>query len=83
MGNEYKALGDETRRKILKILSKGDKPSSKISSQFKSAQPTISVHLRTLKEAGLVKQTKKAQERIYSLNKKKIEQVVKELRTLL
>ncbi|NIQ13640.1 MAG: metalloregulator ArsR/SmtB family transcription factor [Candidatus Dadabacteria bacterium] len=83
MGDKYKALGEENRRIILKLLSKGDRPANEISSKLDVAQPTVSNHLRILDEAGLVSHTKKAQQRIYSLNKKKIEQVVKELRDLI
>ncbi|NIP30810.1 MAG: metalloregulator ArsR/SmtB family transcription factor [Candidatus Dadabacteria bacterium] len=83
MADKYKALTDENRRKILKILSKGERPAGEISSKFKIAQPTISSHLRILEEADLVSQKKKAQQRIYSLNKKKIAQVIKELEELL
>lgn len=83
MGDKYKALGDDSRRKILQILSKGDTASGEIARHFKISQPTISNHLKILVEADLLSSKKDKQNRVYSLNKKKIEQVIKELQDLM
>ena len=83
MGDIYKALTEENRRKILKLLSDGDKSAGEISSKFKVSQPVISSHLKILLEADLVKYEKKLQRRIYTSNKKKIKQVIKELENLI
>ena len=64
----FKALGDPTRRAIIshlltnKHLSAGD-----IAKHFESAQPTISKHLKVLKEAGLVRDCKAGRQNIYVL----------------
>ncbi len=49
-----KAIGDESRRKIIELLKDGEMPASSIFDQFDYAAPTISRHLSVLKEAGIV-----------------------------
>ena len=52
----FKALGDETRLEIVGLLAaaKGGLCACDIESYFKLSQPTISHHLRLLRDAGLV-----------------------------
>jgi DNA-binding transcriptional ArsR family regulator len=52
--NIAKALGDESRRKIIELLKEGELPATAIFDQFDYAAPTISRHLSVLKDAGLV-----------------------------
>ena len=52
--NIAKALGDESRRKIIELLKEGELPATAIFDQFEYAAPTISRHLSVLKDAGLV-----------------------------
>ena len=50
-----KALGDETRQRILEILqTEGEKCVSDLVDAFNVSQPTISHHLNFLKQANLV-----------------------------
>jgi len=76
MGCCFKAIGDERRRKILSILSKGSASAGEIAGKFSISQPTVSNHLKILKEAGLINEKKVAQSRIYSLNQKRIRKVI-------
>ena len=63
------ALSDPTRRKILELLaSQGQLPASQIYDHFPSSPPAISQHLKVLRQAGLVKMEKHAQQRIYQIN---------------
>jgi ArsR family transcriptional regulator, arsenate/arsenite/antimonite-responsive transcriptional repressor len=64
----FRALGDETRREILKMLRAGPRTSGEIASRFDSSWPTISRHLAILREAGLVVTERKGQEIYYELN---------------
>jgi len=64
----FKALGDDTRREILRRLAHGDMPAGEIAAAFALSWPTISHHLNVLKEAGLVQDEKRGQYVIYSLN---------------
>ena len=49
-----KALADETRLKILDMLSCGQMCACKILEAFDITQPTLSYHMKILTEAGLV-----------------------------
>ncbi len=82
MGCPYKAIGDDTRRKILDILSKGETNAGAISEHFDCSWPAISNHLKILKEANLVVERKEGKNRVYSLNKKAIKEVTKFLESL-
>ena len=82
MGCSFKALSDERRRKILSILGKKDANAGEIASKFKISQPTVSNHLKILKEASLIKERKVKQNRIYSLNKPKLQKVIEILQEI-
>lgn len=64
----FKALSDETRRKILKLLNEKDMTAGEISNHFNMSKPAISKHLDILKEAELISFEKKGQFLIYSIN---------------
>ncbi len=64
----FKALGDETRREILKMLAKKEMTAGEIANVFNQSWPTISYHLKILKEAGLINDEKKRLHIIYVLN---------------
>ena len=49
-----KALGDETRLKIVQLLLKGEKSVSDIAKSLKMGQPQASHHLSILRSSGLV-----------------------------
>lgn len=83
MGCCFKALGDERRRKILTILGNGSSTAGDIANKFKISQPTISNHLKILREAGLIKEKKVAQNRIYSLNHDRLKKVIATLNEIL
>jgi ArsR family transcriptional regulator, arsenate/arsenite/antimonite-responsive transcriptional repressor len=64
-----KLLGDKTRLTMIKMLDNHDCCVCEFVEIFKTSQPAISQHLRKLKDAGLVKETRRGQWIIYSLNK--------------
>src|SRR5512135_917538 len=51
----FKALSDETRLRILKLLEEGELCVCDLTAALEMTQPNISFHLGILKEAGLVK----------------------------
>jgi len=61
-------LADPTRQRIVEMLASGALSSGEIASRFGLSAPAISQHLKTLREARLVKVTPKAQRRIYELD---------------
>ena len=67
LGDPFDALGDPTRREILRLLSEGDKPVHEIASALPISRPAVSRHLRLLKEAGLVAEQAQGTSRIYYL----------------
>jgi DNA-binding transcriptional ArsR family regulator len=62
------ALGDPTRRAVLKLLRGGPMPVAAIAKKFPISRPAISQHLRVLKDAGLVSDTAVATQRLYEIN---------------
>ena len=67
--NVLKLLGDKTRLTMIKMLDNHDCCVCEFVEIFNTSQPAISQHLRKLKDAGLVKKTRRGQGIIYSLNK--------------
>ena len=63
-----KALADETRQSILRMLLQGELCVSDIVDAFGLSQPTISHHLGILKSAGLVSSRKEGKQVYYALN---------------
>ena len=69
MNEVFRALNDETRRKILTMLSeKGSLAASEIHKHFEMSKPSISHHLNILRSAGLVTSEKKGQYIYYTLH---------------
>lgn len=72
----FKALSDNTRRKILDLLKEKDMTAGDIADYFQITKPSISHHLSILKQAGLVSDERKGQFIYYSLNTSVFEDVV-------
>ncbi|CDX61898.1 conserved hypothetical protein [Mesorhizobium plurifarium] len=64
----WTALGDPTRRTIFELLV--DRPSSVsgLASVLPVTRPAVSQHLKVLKDAGLVADTRSGKERIYRID---------------
>ncbi len=62
-----KALADDTRQAILRLLLQGEMCVSDIVDAFGLSQPTISHHLRILKSAGLVGSRKDGKQVYYAV----------------
>ena len=68
-----KALGDETRQRILEILqNEGEKCVSDLVDVFNVSQPTISHHLHFLKQANLVLSRREGKQIYYRANQDNI-----------
>jgi len=66
----FKALSDETRLRIIKLLEQGELCVCDIVAALDMVQPKVSFHLSALKEAGLIKDRKQGKWTHYSLNEK-------------
>ncbi|MGY0693330.1 ArsR/SmtB family transcription factor [Virgibacillus sp. FSP13] len=63
-----KLLGDKTRLTMVKILDIHDCCVCEFVEIFNTSQPSISQHLRKLRDVGLVKEERKGQWIFYSIN---------------
>ncbi len=72
----FKALSDPIRRKILLMLKNNDMTAGEIAEGFDISKPSISHHLNTLKQAGMVMDERKGQYIYYSINTSVFEDVV-------
>jgi len=66
-GDPFDALGDPTRREILRLLSNDDMPVHEIAAALPISRPAVSRHLRLLKDAGMVAEEAQGNRRIYHL----------------
>ena len=66
--NIFKALSDETRIRILKLLGEGELCVCDIVAALDMIQPKVSFHLCVLKEAGLLKDRKQGKWIHYRIN---------------
>ena len=64
----FKALSDETRLKIIDMLSCGELCACDILEEFEITQPTLSYHMKILTESGLVNARKDGVWTRYTLN---------------
>ena len=63
-----KALSDTNRIHIIRMLSQGETCACKMLDHFDISQPTLSHHMRILREANLVRARKEGKWMHYSLN---------------
>ncbi|AOY75981.1 ArsR/SmtB family transcription factor [Clostridium formicaceticum] len=80
----FKALSDENRLKILKILTCGELCACDIQDHLGLTQPTISHHMKVLQHADLVNIDKRGKWMFYSINSIKAQELcsfVKEITT--
>lgn len=66
--NIFKALSDETRLRILKLLERGELCVCDITAALDMIQPKVSFHLSTLKGAGLLKDRREGRWTHYRLD---------------
>ncbi len=72
---EFAALADPTRRRIVELLSAGERSAGEIVEEFDVSAPAISQHLKALRDAGLVQVRTDAQRRIYALDAAGLENI--------
>ncbi|WP_138417910.1 ArsR/SmtB family transcription factor [Aquibacillus sediminis] len=63
-----KLLGDKTRLTMVKLLENNDCCVCEFVEIFQASQPSISQHLRKLRDVGLVKEERRGQWIFYSIN---------------
>ena len=78
----FAVIAESTRRDILVSLRSGDKAVGELVEELAASQPTISKHLKVLREAQLVSMRAQGQKRYYALNRKPLEGIATWLETL-
>lgn len=73
--DQFAALGDAVRLKMLEMLSEKSRPVHELAEAFDISRPAISRHLRVLKDAGLVKEEKRGRENVYALQRARLKPV--------
>lgn len=61
------ALADPTRQRIVEGLRGGGKPVGELAALLPVSRPAVSQHLKVLKHAGLVRETRRGTRRIYTV----------------
>jgi DNA-binding transcriptional ArsR family regulator len=79
----HRALGDETRLRILKLLSARDLYLTEIAQQLELSKPTIKHHLAILRSAGLVTIVEAGSVIYYSLRRGRVDDASSELAAFL
>ncbi len=72
----FKALADKTRRKIIDLLKTKEMTAGEIAGHFNVSKPTISEHLKTLKNANLIQSERDGQFITYFLNTSIMEDIL-------
>jgi DNA-binding transcriptional ArsR family regulator len=67
MESVFEIIAEPNRRAILTLLVSSEQSVGEIERQLRMTQPTVSKHLRVLREAGFVESTVDAQRRLYRL----------------
>ncbi len=71
-----KALADPIRRDILNMLKKGEMSAGEISNKFPVTDASISRHLSVLKDADLIRDTRKGKFIYYEINTTVLEETM-------
>ncbi len=61
----FGALANPTRRDILDALLAGERSAGELAGMFDMSKPSVSEHLRALRESGLVDETQAGRQRMY------------------
>ena len=75
MESVFEIIAEPNRRAILSLLVSSEQSVGEIERQLRMSQPTVSKHLRVLREAGFVESTVDAQRRLYRLKPEPLQEV--------
>lgn len=71
----FEIIAEPNRRAILSLLASSDQSVGEIERRLELSQPTVSKHLRVLREAGIVEAEIDAQRRLYRLNPERLQEL--------
>jgi DNA-binding transcriptional ArsR family regulator len=75
MESVFEIIAEPNRRAILSLLARSQQSVGEIERQLHMSQPTVSKHLRVLREAGFVEATVDAQRRLYRLKPEPLQEL--------
>ncbi|MGB2628668.1 MAG: metalloregulator ArsR/SmtB family transcription factor [Candidatus Acidiferrum sp.] len=75
MESVFEVIAEPNRRAILSLLVASQQSVGEIERQLRMPQPTVSKHLRVLREAGFVESTVDAQRRLYRLKPEPLQEL--------
>jgi DNA-binding transcriptional ArsR family regulator len=75
MESAFQVIAEPNRRAILNLLILSQQSVGEIERQLRMAQPTVSKHLRVLRDAGFVESTVDAQRRLYRLKPEPLQEL--------
>jgi DNA-binding transcriptional ArsR family regulator len=75
MESVFSIIAEPNRRAILSFLASSQRSVGEIERQLWMPQPTVSKHLRVLREAGFVESTVDAQRRLYRLKPEPLQEI--------
>jgi DNA-binding transcriptional ArsR family regulator len=75
MESVFEIIAEPSRRAILTLLVSSQQSVGEIERQLRMPQPTVSKHLRVLRDAGFVESTVDAQRRLYRLKPEPFQEV--------
>ncbi|MFO0666891.1 MAG: metalloregulator ArsR/SmtB family transcription factor [Polyangiaceae bacterium] len=79
LGSVFDALGDDTRRAILRLLADGERSAGDIADHFHLSKATLSHHFRVLRAANLVRSERRGTSIVYTLQSNVIEDAARVL----
>jgi DNA-binding transcriptional ArsR family regulator len=75
MESVFEIIAEPNRRAILGLLISSEQSVGEIERQLRMTQPTVSKHLRVLRDAGYVESTVDAQRRLYRLKPEPLQEL--------
>ena len=75
MESVFEVIAEPNRRAILSLLVSSERSVGEIERKLRMSQPTVSKHLRVLRDAGFVESTVDAQRRLYRLRPEPLQEL--------
>src|SRR5450755_3543007 len=75
MESVFEIIAEPNRRAILSLLASSQQSVGEIERHLRMTQPTVSKHLRVLRDAGFVESTVDAQRRLYRLKPESLQEL--------
>lgn len=75
MESSFAVLAEPNRRAILGLLASSERSVGELMDRLRLPQPSVSKHLKVLRECGFVESRVEAQRRVYRINPKPLKEV--------